>query len=62
MLSAMKRLLAIVLSGMFLFMVTVPDAAADSTAKKIAKACKNKKEGTEVTVSGKKVKCPAEKK
>ena len=62
MLSAMKRLLGVVLTGMLVLMVAVPDVAADSTAKKIAKACKNKKEGTEVTVSGKKVKCPAAKK
>lgn len=62
MLSAMKRLLGVVLTGMLVLMVTVPDVAADSTAKKIAKACKNKKEGMEVTVAGKKVKCPAEKK
>jgi len=58
----MKHLLVAVLIGTFALMLTAPDVAADSDAKKIAKACKGKKVGTEVTVRGKKVKCPAAKK
>ena len=57
----MKLPLVAVLVGTFALMLTAPDVAADSNAKKIAKACKGKEAGTEVTVGGKKVKCPAAK-
>ena len=58
----MKYLLVAVLAGAFTLMLTAPDVAADSSAKKLAKACKGKTAGTEVTVGGKKVKCPEAKK
>lgn len=58
----MKRTVAAVLGGIFALILASPDVMADSDAKKLAKACKGKKPGTEVTVHGTKVKCPAVKK
>jgi len=58
----MKQLLAAVLLGTFALIATAPVVAADPSDKAIAKACKGKKAGTQVTVGGNKVKCPEAKK
>ena len=66
----MKKLFAAVVAGMFV-LSTAPIAVAmkhemkkDEMKKEspVAAACKGKKPGDEVTVDGKKVKCPAPKK
>jgi hypothetical protein len=58
----MKQLFAAVLLGSFALAFTAPVVAADPSNKAISKACKGKKAGAQVTVDGKKVKCPAAKK
>ena len=58
----MKELLAVVVAGTFALMATAPVAAAEKANPALTKACKGKKEGTNVTVDGKKMKCPAAKK
>ena len=74
----MKRLLAAIVAGMFALSTVPVVLAAKHEMKKdemkkeikkaekkespVAKACKGKKPGEEVTVDGKKVKCPAPKK
>ena len=61
----MKRLLAAIVAGMFALSSVPAVLAAKHEMKKespVAKACKGKKPGAEVTVDGKKVKCPAPKK
>jgi len=58
----MRKLLAVVLASTFALMVAAPVVAAGPSDKDIAKACKGKKAGTQVTVGGKKVKCPEAKK
>ena len=58
----MKELLAVVVAGTFAFMATAPVVAAEKANPALTKACKGKKEGTNVTVDGKKMKCPAAKK
>jgi hypothetical protein len=57
----MKQLFTAVLLGSFALAFTAPVVAAESS-KALAKACKGKKPGAQVTVDGKKVKCPAAKK
>lgn len=57
----MKQLFTAVLLGSFALAFTAPVVAAESN-KALAKACKGKKPGAQVTVDGKKVKCPAAKK
>ena len=62
----MKRLLAAIVAGMFALSVAPAVLAAKHEMKKdemkkespVAKACKGKKPGDEVTVDKKKVKCP----
>ena len=58
----MKQFVAAVLLGSFALIAAAPVIAADANDKAIAKACKGKKAGTQVTIEGKKVKCPAAKK
>lgn len=70
----MKRLLAAIVAGMFALSATPAAFAMKHEMKKettkaapkkespVAKACKGKKPGEEVTVGDKKVKCPAPKK
>lgn len=58
----MKQLLAVVMAGTFAFVATTPVVAAEKANPALTKACKGKKEGTSVTVDGKKMKCPAAKK
>ena len=70
----MKRLLAAIVAGMFALSAAPAVLAAKHEMKKettkaapkkespVAKACKGKKPGEQVTVDGKKVKCPAPKK
>lgn len=55
----MKQLLAAVLVGSFTLIATAPVVAAEPSKDAIAKVCKGKKAGTQVTVDGKKLKCPA---
>ena len=55
----MRNLPVTVLSGVFALTLAVSAVAlADSDAKKVAKACKDKEAGTMVVVHGKKMKCP----
>ena len=60
----MKKLIAAIVMGMFTLSAT-PAAFAmkhemsKESAAALATACKGKKPGDEVTVDGKKVKCPA---
>jgi hypothetical protein len=62
----MKKSLVSVVAVMFTFAVGAVFAAAHTKeapkADPVAAACKDKKAGTEVTVDGKKVKCPEAKK
>jgi len=70
----MKKLLAAMVAGLFALSTVPAVLAAKHEMKKettkaapkkespVAKACKGKKPGAEVTVDGKKVKCPAPKK
>ena len=58
----MKQLLAVVMAGTFALVATAPVIGAEKADPALAKACKDKKAGTEVMVGGKKVKCPAVKK
>ena len=56
----MRKLLTTLLAATFAVATLTPVAfAAKHTAEeRLATACKDKKAGTEVTVDGKKVKCP----
>ncbi|HLF38907.1 MAG TPA: hypothetical protein VI545_04425 [Burkholderiales bacterium] len=70
----MKKLLAAMVAGLFALSTVPAVLAAKHEMKKettkaapkkespVAKACKGKKPGEQVTVDGKKVKCPAPKK
>jgi poly(3-hydroxybutyrate) depolymerase len=58
----MKQLLAAVMAGTFAFVAAAPVVAAEKTDPALAKACKDKKPGSQVIIAGKKTKCPAEKK
>ena len=57
----MKKSLVSLMALMFVFAFGITQAAeAPAKEDPIAVACKDKKAGTEVTVDGKKVKCPKE--
>jgi hypothetical protein len=59
----MSKLLSMLLAAVFAAATVVPVAfAQDKKADPLAEACKGKMTGDEVTVDGKKVKCPAPKK
>jgi hypothetical protein len=61
----MTKLLSALVAATFIAATTTPVAFAADKDKKgdaLAEACKDKKAGDEVTVDGKKVKCPAAKK
>jgi hypothetical protein len=60
----MKKSLISLFALCFALAFGVANAAEKPAAKEdpVAKACKGKKAGDEVTVNGKKVKCPAAKK
>ena len=59
----MKQVLAVLMAGTFGVMASAPVVlAAEKANPALTKACKGKKEGTQVTVDGKKMKCPAAKK
>jgi hypothetical protein len=58
----MSKLLTMLLATIFAAVILLPVAfAQEKKADPVATACKGKKPGDEVTVSGKKVKCPAPK-
>jgi hypothetical protein len=57
----MTKLLSFLLVGTFAVTSLIPVAFAQKPDA-VADACKGKKQGDEVTVDGKKVKCPAPKK
>ena len=54
----MSKLITTVLAAAFAAVALTPVAFAAEKDDAVAKACKGKKPGTEVTVGGKKVKCP----
>jgi Ni/Co efflux regulator RcnB len=59
----MSKLLSTLLAAAFAAVAMTPVAfAAEKADAALAKACKGKEAGKEVTVDGKKVKCPAAKK
>ena len=59
----MSKLLSTLLAAVFATVTVTPIAfAQDKKMDPVADACKGKKAGEEVTVDGKKVKCPAAKK
>jgi len=59
----MSKLLSTLLAAVFATVTVTPVAfAQDKKMDPVAEACKGKKAGDEVTVDGKKVKCPAAKK
>jgi hypothetical protein len=59
----MSKLLSPLIAAVFAVATVTPVAfAQEKKADPIADACKGKKAGDEVTVDGKKVKCPAAKK
>ena len=59
----MTKLLSAIVAATFAVAAATPVAfAADKKGDALADACKDKKAGDEVTVDGKKVKCPAAKK
>lgn len=59
----MKQVLAVLMAGTFGVMASAPVVlAAEKANPALTKACKGKKEGVQVTVDGKKMKCPAAKK
>ena len=59
----MSKLLSTLLAAVFATVTVTPIAfAQDKKTDPVADACKGKKAGDEVTVDGKKVKCPAAKK
>ena len=59
----MTKLLSTLLAAVFATVTVTPIAfAQDKKMDPLAEACKGKKAGDEVTVDGKKVKCPAAKK
>ena len=59
----MSKLLSTLLAAVFATVTVTPIAfAQDKKMDPVADACKGKKAGDEVTVDGKKVKCPAAKK
>ena len=56
----MSKLLTMLLATVFAAVTLIPVAfAQEKKADPVAAACKGKKPGDEVTVNGKKVKCPA---
>ena len=55
----MTKLLSAIVGATFAFTSFIPIAFAQEKKDPIAEACKGKKPGEEVTVAGKKVKCPA---
>lgn len=56
----MTKLLSALVAAVFAVASLTPVAfAADKKGEAVADACKDKKAGEEVTVNGKKVKCPA---
>ena len=58
----MTKLLSALVAATFAVASLTPVAfAAEKKADALADACKDKKAGDEVTVDGKKVKCPAKK-
>ena len=58
----MSKLLSALVAGLFAVATVTPVAFAAEKMDPLADACKGKKAGDEVTVDGKKVKCPAAKK
>jgi hypothetical protein len=59
----MNKLLSALIAAAFAVVTVTPAAlAAEKKADPMAAACKGKKAGDEVTVDGKKMKCPAMKK
>jgi uncharacterized protein YxeA len=58
----MKKTLTSIVALMFTFAVGAVFAAAHMKETALETACKDKKPGTEVTVDGKKTKCPEPKK
>lgn len=58
----MKQLLTAIVAGTFALVAVAPIIAAEKTDPALAKACKDKKPGAQVIISGKKTKCPAAKK
>lgn len=59
----MTKLLSALIAALFAVVTVTPVAfAQDKKADPVAEACKGKMAGDEVTVDGKKVKCPAPKK
>lgn len=60
----MSKLLSALIAALFAVAAVTPVAFAQDKkmADPLAEACKGKKAGDEVTVDGKKVKCPAAKK
>ena len=58
----MSKLLSTLLAAVFATVTVTPIAfAQEKKMDPVAEACKGKKAGDEVTVDGKKVKCPAAK-
>ena len=55
----MKQLFAVAMAGTFALVAAAPVVGAEKVDPVVAKACKDKKAGSEVMVGGKKVKCPA---
>ncbi len=58
----MTKLLSVLIAGTFAVTSLIPVAFAADKPDAVAEACKGKQPGDEVTVDGKKVKCPAPKK
>jgi hypothetical protein len=58
----MSKLLSALIAATFAVATVTPVAFAAEKKDPLADACKGKKAGDEVTVDGKKVKCPAAKK
>jgi hypothetical protein len=54
----MTKLLSAIAAAVFAVASLTPAFAADKKGESLADACKGKKAGEEVTVDGKKVKCP----
>jgi hypothetical protein len=58
----MSKLLSALVAGLFAVATVTPIAFAAEKKDPMADACKGKKAGDEVTVDGKKMKCPEAKK
>ena len=58
----MSKLLSALIAATFAVATVTPAAFAAEKKDPLADACKGKKAGDEVTVDGKKMKCPAPKK